>query len=99
MLFTADSPSLRSNRALFDHLPSYGSDSGTDRAPLTEPRVRLYPPGRLVHMVVQPSQVELNWINKEFLNEFQLTGAIIADHLPFKVRRVVQRARDEQLFA
>ncbi|KAI6241595.1 Lipase-3 domain-containing protein [Aphelenchoides fujianensis] len=60
-------------------------------------RIRLYPPGRLLHLLPNGSKVEANWIEKEFLSDIELTGNILSDHMPNRVRRVLRRVRDENV--
>ncbi|KAI6187913.1 Lipase-3 domain-containing protein [Aphelenchoides besseyi] len=60
-------------------------------------RIRLYPPGRLLHLLPNGSTVEANWIESEFLNDIELTGRIISDHLPVFVRKVLRLARDQNV--
>uniref|UniRef100_A0A1I7STQ4 sn-1-specific diacylglycerol lipase n=1 Tax=Bursaphelenchus xylophilus TaxID=6326 RepID=A0A1I7STQ4_BURXY len=92
-LHSETTPSIRSSRRLIDSSSYNIPDRG-----LEEPRTQLYPPGRLLHLVPQGSEVELNWLQHEYLSEVQLTGAILADHMPYRVRRVIQKARDENFY-
>ncbi|CAD5215322.1 unnamed protein product [Bursaphelenchus okinawaensis] len=86
-----DTPSLRSSRRLID-----SSNYNVPDRRHGEQRTRLHPPGRLLHLVSQPTGVEVNWIEREYLSEIQLSGAIIADHLPYRVRKVIQNAKDQE---
>lgn len=38
-----------------------------------------------------------NWIKHDYLKDIQLTGAILADHMPVRMRRLLRRARDENV--
>jgi sn1-specific diacylglycerol lipase len=58
-------------------------------------RVQLYPPGRLAHFSCIDDNIELRWIEPEFLSDIQLTGSIVADHFPYRMRKVIKKATDE----
>lgn len=79
-------------RPLEEHEVEEGDE--TDEVVTDSFRVQLHPPGRLAHFNVIEENIELRWIEPEFLSDIQLTGAIFADHFPYRMRRVVKKAMD-----
>lgn len=61
---------------------------------------QLYPPGKLLHFAFDPvtHEAQPNWIKHDYLKDVQLTGSIIADHMPFRVRKLLRKARDEHVY-
>jgi hypothetical protein len=46
---------------------------------------QLHPPGRLLRLAIVDEKVEMKWVDYHFLNEIQLTGTIVSDHLPYRL--------------
>ncbi|VDN17299.1 unnamed protein product [Gongylonema pulchrum] len=75
-------------------------DNGADAAAATgeqaerwaSRRIKLLPPGRLLHVWVTDKKKKLvskSWIHHSSLNEIKLCSAVISDHMPYYVTRVL----------
>lgn len=71
----------------------YGGLEGAGNAPAEQRRhrVELHPPGRLLHLCVKDEILLANWINHSALNEVKLSSAVIRDHMPYNVRKVLKK--------
>lgn len=90
--------SNRDSRRLIDeNRDGYGGTDGSDgtQSVVLADRIQLHPPGRLLHLTMDDDQIAWSWVHYNFLSEIHLSGSLIADHLPYRVRRVVRRACDE----
>lgn len=71
----------------------YGGLSNAGNAPAEQRRhrVQLLPPGRILHLCVKDEVLIPNWISHKALDEIKLSSAIVSDHMPYYVRKVLQK--------
>ncbi|KAI6214827.1 Lipase-3 domain-containing protein [Aphelenchoides besseyi] len=94
------STTTMARQRLIESRESAGTEVEAGESETTEEfmqRIRLYPPGRLLHLLPNGSTVDANWIESDFLNDIELTGRIISDHLPVFVRKVLRLVRDQNV--
>ncbi|VDK65327.1 unnamed protein product [Anisakis simplex] len=69
-----------------------GIDSDSERNLLEQQRRRrmqLHPPGRLLHLSVSNGSLVKRWTDYNEFDEIKLSGAVISDHMPYYVRKVL----------
>ncbi|VDD90467.1 unnamed protein product [Enterobius vermicularis] len=72
----------------------YGTLGETGEAPAEQRRhrVELHPPGRIFHLCDKDGVLVGNWISHKALDEIKLSSAVISDHMPYYVRKVLLRS-------
>ncbi|MFH4975961.1 hypothetical protein AB6A40_002670 [Gnathostoma spinigerum] len=69
-------------------IPSSINGTASERRPQL---VHLHPPGRILHLKVTDGMVDAKWIHHSALNEIKLSSAVITDHLPYYVKKVLNQ--------
>uniref|UniRef100_F1KT78 sn-1-specific diacylglycerol lipase n=1 Tax=Ascaris suum TaxID=6253 RepID=F1KT78_ASCSU len=66
-----------------------GTESDAESSERRQRRIQLHPPGRLLHLCVVNGSLVSKWIHHSALDEIKLSGAVITDHMPYYVRKIL----------